>query len=71
VPTPGDSDAGEVQRNDFSMRSSVRIAGRHWASEALGSRPSLIAATNSRSISSTPLLETAIPARSIFLSSPS
>ena len=68
-PSPAMREKG--YRIALSIRSSVRIAGRHWATEALGSRFSRIAETNSRSISSMPLFETATPARSIFLSSPS
>ena len=35
------------------------MAGRHWATLALGSRPAVIAVMNSRSISSMPFVETA------------
>src|SRR5690606_18193550 len=41
-----------------SSWSSVSMAGRHWAMLALGSRPSRMAAVNSRSCSSMPFIDT-------------
>ena len=52
----------------FSILSSVRIAGKHCATLPFGSRPSWIAAKNSRSISSMPFFETATPEISIGFS---
>src|SRR5581483_3208882 len=54
-----------------SRRSRVSIAGRHWATLELGSRPSLIAAKNSRSSISTPLRETSTFDTSMGCSYPS
>ncbi len=55
----------------FSRRSRVCIAGRHCPTLAFGSRPSLIAAKNSRSCNSMPFIETATFDRSIGCWSPS
>lgn len=49
----------------FSRRSNTCMAGRHCATLAFGSRPSLIAAKNSRSCSSIPFIDTATFERSI------
>ena len=57
--------------NCFSTMSITCIAGRHWARLEFGSRPSRMAATNSRSISSMPLVETSTLLTSIWLSRPS
>ena len=61
-------------QRSISVRSSmsmVSIAPRHWVTDALGSRPSVIAEMNSRSWSSIPSLETATPDRSTGFSYPS
>ena len=66
----GSCNDGQLE-NCFSMTSMTCIAGRHWARLEFGSRPSRIAAMNSRSISSMPLVETSTLLTSICLSWPS
>lgn len=60
-----------LQLNDFSIRSSVRMASRVSCTDPFGSRPSSMAEMNSRSINSIPLSDTATSLRSIWFSRPS
>ena len=54
-----------------SRRSKTSMAARHWATLALGSRFSRIAAKNSRSCNSIPFIDTSTLDTSILFSSPS
>ncbi len=63
--------AAQPSASERSSRSSVRIAGSTWRTLPLGSRPSRIAAKNSRSCSSMPFIDTSTFDTSIWLFLPS
>src|SRR6266851_7704147 len=60
-----------AELRNLSIRSRTSIAVTHWATLALGSRFSRIAAKNSRSCSSMPFIDTSTLDTSILFSSPS